>query len=209
MVAANDEMGAAVVLADQPVPDRLARAGHAHGEVQERHGGRGRRVFVEHRLIAAHAREMVHIAGFGQADDRVDQQVRLCFPGRAEGQFLMRAVQRVARLEGNYAAPAQLAEIGAQFVRGVAAAAEIVMHRLLDAGDRATQIDVASGIVQVVHRRVRLIVGSEDLCRLVRLVRGPAVGHGHGGQDHALLIAQRDILLRFQGLRRRPRRRPA
>ena len=42
VVAADDEMGAAVVLADQPVPDRLARAGHAHGKVQQGHRG-GRR----------------------------------------------------------------------------------------------------------------------------------------------------------------------
>ena len=33
VVAANDEMGAAVVLADQAVPERLARACHAHGKV--------------------------------------------------------------------------------------------------------------------------------------------------------------------------------
>jgi hypothetical protein len=36
MVAADDEMGQAVVAADDAVPDRLARAGHAHGKVQQR-----------------------------------------------------------------------------------------------------------------------------------------------------------------------------
>jgi hypothetical protein len=55
--------------------------------------------------------------------------------GGAEGQFLVRAVQRVAGLEGHDLAPAELAEIGAQLVRRVAAGAEIVVHRLLDAGD--------------------------------------------------------------------------
>ena len=35
MVAADDQVGAAVVLADDRVPERLARAGHAHGQRQD------------------------------------------------------------------------------------------------------------------------------------------------------------------------------
>ena len=124
MIAANDEMGAAVVFADQPVPDRLARAGHAHGKVQQGHRrGRGW-VLIKHRLIAAHAGEVIHVAGFGHAHHRVDQQVRLRLTGGAEGQLLMRAVQRVAGLKRHNLAPAHLAEIGAQFVGRVAPAAK-------------------------------------------------------------------------------------
>ena len=67
------------------------------------------RIFVDHRLIAAHAGEMVHVAGFRHADNRVDQQVGLCFLGGAEGQFLMRAVQRVAGLERHNLGPAEFA----------------------------------------------------------------------------------------------------
>ena len=36
MVAADDHVGQAVVAADDAVPDRLARAAHAHGQVQQR-----------------------------------------------------------------------------------------------------------------------------------------------------------------------------
>ena len=112
VVAADDHVGAAVVAADDAVPDRLARAAHAHREVEERQrGGRGR-VLVEHRLVAAHAGEVVDVAGLGHADDRVDQQVRLRLAGGAEGQLLVRAVQRVAGLEGDDPAPAELAEVG-------------------------------------------------------------------------------------------------
>ena len=35
VVAADDEVGAAVVLADDRVPDRLPRPAHAHGEIQQ------------------------------------------------------------------------------------------------------------------------------------------------------------------------------
>ncbi len=143
---------------------------------------------------------MVDVARLGHADDRVDQQVGLRFPGGAEGQFLVRAVQRVAGLEGDDLAPAELAEEGAQLVRRVAAGAEIVVHGLLDAGDRAAEIDLARGVVQVVHGRVRDVVGAEDLLGLARLVRRPAVGDGHGGEDHALLVAQGDVLPDLEAL---------
>ena len=36
VIAADDEMGAAVIFADDPVPDGFARAAHAHG--QREHG---------------------------------------------------------------------------------------------------------------------------------------------------------------------------
>ena len=196
VVAADDEMGDAVVLADQPVPDRLARARHAHRQVQKAHRGGRLRVLVQHRLIAAHPGEVIDIARFRHADDGVDQQVRHRLAGGAEGQFLMRAVQRVAGLEGDDLLPAKLAEIGAQLVRRVAAGLEVVMHRLLDAGDRTAQIDRARGVVQVIHRRMGQIVGAEDLFGLARLVRHPFVGDRQDRQDHPFLIAQRDVLPR-------------
>ena len=170
---------------------------------------RGGRVFVEHGLIAAHPGEVVHVAGLRHADDGVDQQVRLRFAGGAEGQFLVRAVQRVAGLEGHDAAPAQLAEIGAQLIGRVAAGAEIVVHWLLDAGHRTAEVDVACRVVQVVHRRVGEVIGAKDLLGLARFVRGPFVGHRHGAEDDAFLVAERDVLAKFDGLQRIFRLHPA
>jgi len=109
----------------------------------------------------------------------------------------MRAVQWIAGLKRHDAPPAHLAEKGAQFVRCVTAAFEIVMHRLLDAGDRTTQIDRACDIVQIVHRRVRQIVCAKHAQGFLRLVGHPLVRHRENRKDHTLLIAQRDILPRF------------
>ncbi len=108
MVAADDQMV-------QPWFLRISRARRLAGPpcawpVQQAHGGGCGRVLVQHRLVAAHAGEVVDIARLGHADDRVDQQVGLGLFRGAEGQFLVRAVQRVAGLEGDDAAPAQLAE---------------------------------------------------------------------------------------------------
>jgi hypothetical protein len=63
--------------------------------------GRGR-ILVEHGLVAAHPGEVVDVAGLGQADDGMDQQVGLRLLRGAEGQLLVRAVQRVARLERDH-----------------------------------------------------------------------------------------------------------
>ena len=194
VVATDDEMGAAVVLADKRVPNGLARPGHAHRKVQKRHG-RGRpRIFVEHRLIAAHAGKVIDIARFGHADNRMDEKVGLRFFCGAEGQFLMCAVQRVACLEGNDLAPAKFAEMGAQFVGGIAPGAEIVMHRLLDAGHRTAEIDLARVVVQVVNCWVRLVISAKDVFGFLGFVRNPVVSDRQRGEDDAFLIAQCDIL---------------
>ena len=200
VIAAYDKVCAAVVFADQPVPNRFARASHAHRKVQQRHRGGRCRILVQHRLVTAHAGEMIHIARLGQADNRVDQQVGLGFLGGAERQFLMRTVQRVAGLEGHNLAPAHFAEIGAQFVWRVAAGAEIIVHGLLDTGDRTAQVDFARSIMQVVDRRMRRIVRTKHHLGFASLVRHPFVGDGHGGKDHALLVAQRDVLPDGDGL---------
>ena len=70
----------------------------------------------------------------------------------AESQLLVGAVQRVAGLEGHNLAPAQFAEVGAQLVWGVAAGAEIIVHRLLDAGHGAAQVDLGVGNLQMLLR---------------------------------------------------------
>ena len=74
------------------------------------------------------------------------------------------------------------------------------MHGLLDAGNGSAEVDLAGGVMQVVDRRMRGIVGAKDLFRLVRFVRGPAIGDGHRAEDHALLIAQGDVLTQIEAL---------
>ena len=65
---------------------------------------------------------------------------------------------------------------------------------------RATQVNRAGGVVQIVHCRVGAVVGAKDLFRLARLVGRPAVGDGEGGEDHPLLVAQGDVLSQLDTL---------
>ena len=179
MVAADDQVGAAVVLADDRVPDRLARAGHAHRQRQQAERGGLLGIVVQQLLVAAHAGEMVDVAGLGHADHGLDQEVGLGRLGGAEGQLLVRAVHRVAGLEGDHAAPAQLPEPVAQLLRRVAQMLEIVVHGRLDALHRAAEIDAAGMVVQVAHRRMGPVVAAEHRQGLGPLVGLPAVGDGH------------------------------
>ncbi len=113
----------------------------------------------------------------------------------------MRAVKGVARLERHDPAPAHLPEIGAQLIRRIAPGAEIIVDRLLDADNRPAEINITGGVVQVVHGRMRQIIGAIDFLSLNRLVRRVFRRHGHDRKDHAFLIAQCDInvALNFAG----------
>ena len=164
-----------MVLADQAVPDRFPWTGHAHGKVQKAHGRGGRRILVQHRLVAADPGEVVDVARFGHADDGVNEQVRLNLFRGPESQFLMGAVQGVPGLERHDLAPAKLPEVGAQFVRCVAAGAEVVVDRLLDAGDGSAEVDGARVVVQVVDRRMSQVIGAKDFLGLMGFVGGPFV----------------------------------
>ena len=63
---------------------------------------------------------MVDVAGLGHADHRMEQQVGLGELRRALGQLLVRAMHRVAGLEGDDARPAPALEFLAQILGLVA-----------------------------------------------------------------------------------------
>ena len=111
VIAADDEVRAAVVLADDGVPQRFARPAHAHGQVQQAQRAWSAPGTAPALLVAAHAGEVVDVAGLGHAHHRVNQQIGLYFARGAEGQFLVGAVHGVTGLEGHHLAPAQLCGI--------------------------------------------------------------------------------------------------
>ena len=74
------------------------------------------------------------------------------------------------------------------------------MHGLLDTNHGSAQVNLARHIMQIVDRRVGIVIGAKNLLGLTRLVRGPAVSHGHGAQDHTFLITQGDVLAQLDTL---------
>src|SRR5207244_13364571 len=127
VVAADDEVRAAVVLPDNAVPDGFARAPHSHGQWQEGKLYCVVRVLGEQQPVTTHAREVIHVAGPGHTHGRMDQQIRLYLLGGAESQFHMGAVHGIAGLKGYYATPAQAGKLGAKFRRSKTQCAEVVV----------------------------------------------------------------------------------
>ena len=98
---------------------------------------------------------MVDVARLGHADDRVDEQVGFFFLGGAERELVVRAVHRVAGLEGDDLPPAALGELFAELGRRVAQRFVVVVQRQLQALDRAADVDRLALVHQVVDGRVR------------------------------------------------------
>ena len=200
VVAADDEVRTAVILADDGVPERLARAAHAHGQRQQaEHGGVGR-VALQQLLVAAHAGEVVDVAGLGQAHHRLDQQVCIGDAGGAVGQLLVGTVHRVAGLEGDHALPVVAGEVLAQLRRRAPQLAEVVVHRRGQAVERAAEVDRVGLVQQMVHARVLVVGAAEHLFGLDVAIRPVDVLHGQYSDAAALAILQHDALAGAQAL---------
>ena len=194
VIAAHDEVRAAVVLADDRVPHGLARTAHAHRERQQAQRGRLLGIRLHEMLVAAHAREVVDVARLRHADDRLDQQVRLDVLRRAERELLVRAMHRVARLERDDLAPAELLEAVAHLLRRVAQVLEVVVARRLDAAELAAEVDVVAAAHEIAHAGMRLVVRAEHGLRLERLVGAIDARDLHRRDQHAFAVAQRDLV---------------
>ena len=176
MVAADDEVGAAVVAADDRVQQHLARAGHPHRQRQQAEHDRARLVVVvDQGPVAADAGVVVDVAGLGHADDRVDQEAAADLLGRPLGQLFVGPVQGVAGLEGDDPAPAQRLEVLAQLGRRPAQLDEVVVRR------DANHLEPAGRVVA----RLSVEVGDRRMLR---------VGRAIGVRASLLLVVRVDLL---------------
>jgi len=162
VVAADDEVRGAVVFADDGVPDCFSGAAHSHCEGQEAEDCHAVWIAGEKGLVDADAGEVVDVAWFREADDRVDEDVCLAGAGGADGQFAVGAVHGVAGLEGDDAGPAQLFEVDAQFGGGVAQGDVVVVVEAVDGGDFAADVIFLGDVVEMFDGRV-FGVAAEDL----------------------------------------------
>ena len=73
MIAADNVVIGALVAADDRMPDRFTGPAHTHFQWQQAQEGVTFLVILNQGLINAHACVMVHIAGFGHPNHRMDQ----------------------------------------------------------------------------------------------------------------------------------------
>src|SRR5690606_23983257 len=91
---------------------------------------------------------------------------------RAERQLEMRAVHRVAGLEGDDLAPAELPEALPHLARRVAQMLEVVMRRGFDTAQLTADVHRMRLAHQIADGRMRLVGRAEDALGLADLV-GP------------------------------------
>ena len=201
VIAAHDEVGATVILANQCVPDGLARPAHAHGQRQQRKFDRSRRILGREQLITTNTGEVIHVAGFGHAHHGMDQKAGFHLLGGAEGKLLMGAMHGIARLKGDDAAPAQASEFGAKFRRSQSQRAEIIVCRSLCAFEAAADVP-GIGLVHGVIRAGMGLAGAIEHGFGFRVAVGlPYVLDVQDGQHDAFGIAQRNFAAaRLEGL---------
>src|ERR1700686_4591717 len=101
VIAAHNEMSAAVVLANQRMPDRFPRSAHSHGQGQQRKLLGSLRILRTQQLVAAHSRVVIHVSGLGHADHGMNQQVGFDLLGRAKCELYVGAVHGFTRLKSH------------------------------------------------------------------------------------------------------------
>ena len=124
VIASDEQVRDAVVLARQRVEERFARSRVAHGGGE---GGQDRAVLGvvpgHQRLVGLEARGRGHVVALRLAHQGMEDEAVRDFEGHL-GEVLVRAVDGVARLEPGHALPAAGRDLRAQLARGQAVARE-------------------------------------------------------------------------------------
>ena len=192
VVAADDEMGRAVVAADERVEDRLARTGVAHRRrVDAEHDAVMRVVVVHQDLVALHPHVGGDVALLGLADQRVQEEAVADLERRLR-QVLVGAMDRVAGLEGDDPLPAAIGELLARLGGREVAAHErlfVVGGRVgLDlAGDAAVALLLGGG-----DSRMSVVGGPVDVLGLLLDVALEDLADPDPAEGLAVVGAERD-----------------
>ena len=192
VLGTHDQVGTAIVLVHDGVPQGFARAGHAHGQGQQRQRGQVVGKVAADGLVAVYPRVIVQVARLGHAHGRVQQDVPPDVLGRPQADLALQAVHGLAGLEGHHLAPAHLGEQGAQFLGRVPQGLEFVVHRQLDALQGATDVGVLHLFVEIAHTGVPVRGGAVHGLGFATLVRLPDIPHLEHGGHEALGVAQGD-----------------
>lgn len=171
VVTANDEVGSTVVLSDNGVPEGLAGTTHSHGEGQKSESSHAVGVSGQESLVDTDTGEVVNVTGLGETNDGLDQNVGLLRAGGADRQLTMSSVHGVSGLESDDLLPAELVEVSAELRGSESEVEEIVVLETVDSLKLTTNVELLSGIKEILNTGVGVIIAAKDLLGLVDLVR--------------------------------------
>ena len=194
VVTADDEVGGAVVLADDGVPDGFAGTAHTHSEREKTEDGHAVGVAGQEGLVDTDTGEVVDVTWLRHADHRVDEDVGLALAGGADGQLTMSTMHWVPGLEGHDARPAEFVEVQTKLSGGVAETNVVVVHEAVNGLDLAADVVVAGNLKKVLDSWV-IWVTAKDLLGLLLLVWLVYVVHCHDSQIAVITgVTERDTL---------------
>tara|TARA_R110002003_G_scaffold202_10_gene15724 strand:- start:8922 stop:9542 length:621 start_codon:yes stop_codon:yes gene_type:complete len=197
VVTSNNEVGSAVILADDGVPDGLTRTTHAHSKRQESQHSHTIRVARHQRLVDADTCEVIDVTRLGETDNGVDQDIGLASPRSANSQLTMSAVHRIPGLESNNLLPAELVEVQTQLRRRISQTDIVVVLQAVNRLELSTNVVLLRSVEKVLDRWV-LLVAAKDLLGLLLLVWLVYVVDGDDGEVAVVTeVAQRNARARL------------
>lgn len=78
VVTADNEVSGTEILSNDGMPHSLPWSGHAHSERQKGQVTHSIRVFLHDRFVYSDAGIMINIAGLGEADNGVNEDILIC-----------------------------------------------------------------------------------------------------------------------------------
>ncbi len=202
MIPPDDKVRAAVVLADDRVQHRLARARVPH---RRRHHRQHHPILVvvalDQHLVAPHPHVRGYVVAFRVTHQRVDQKPVADLQGTL-GQVLVGPVDRVAGLERRHRLPAALGKRRPRLRRGQPVLGEVGLVVRLDHLDRPSQAHVPARVERL-DAGVGPVARAVDGLGLGVLVAGELLGHRQHRHRPVLLVRQADPLTDRHLCRRR------
>jgi hypothetical protein len=201
VVAADDQVAAAVVLAEDRVQERLAGTRVAHVERVAGHGhALLAEVLVDQGVDRLHPDVGGYVTGLQLAHELVDVHAVADLDGDP-GQVGVGAVHGIAQLQRRHRVPAalleHLARLGGPLIEALELLGEVRLGEHLHGAGQ-----VYLGLIHHhLDARVRHVGGPEDLLALVLLVDGVLLGHLHGGHQRVRFgVPERDLLADLDGV---------
>ena len=199
VVTANNEVGGAMVLPDDGVPDGLTGTTHTHGQGQETQDGHTVGVTGEESLVGTDTGEVVNVTGLGKTDNGVDQDVGLVGAGGTDGQLTVSSVHGVSGLESDNSGPAELVEVDTELCGSVAQGDIVVVVQLVDGLDLTTNVELFGLVVEELDGGVVLVTTKDQLAFLDPVL---ALAWIHAEEYCCLLPSTFVIASRWEGFRK-------
>lgn len=157
------EVGRAVVLSNDSVPNSFSRTGHSHSQRQQGQVRHTVGVLGHQGLVRSDSSVVIDISGLGQPDDGVNQHVGLSLSGSSDGQLSVCSVHGVSGLESDNLSPSHLLEEASQLGRGVSQVDVVKVLGRLDGLDLSADVEFLDELSLVRDGGVGRVICAQDL----------------------------------------------